>query len=141
MTHPQPGRQVAAIMVDIDDFKVINDTQGHVVGDLVLAQTAHLLRRSVRVGDIVARFGGDEFVILLDVKDESELVDVVARIEEELKAFNAQGHAFTLYLSMGQCLCDAAEDASVADFMERLDKLMYANKLQNKLERAKQLVS
>ena len=141
MTHPQPGRQVAAIMVDIDDFKEINDTQGHAVGDLVLAQTAHLLRRSVRAGDIVARFGGDEFVILLDVKDESELADVAARIEEELKNYNTEGHTFTLYLSMGQCLCDATEDVNVTDFMERLDKLMYANKLQNKLERAKQLAS
>ena len=52
-----------------------------------------------------------------------------------------QAGAGNLYLSMGQCVCDNAEYADVGEFMERLDKLMYANKLQNKLERAKQFAS
>ena len=90
------GRSFAAIMMDVDNFKRINDTLGHSMGDIALAETARLLKHSVRSGDAVARFGGDEFFVLLDIDDVSELEDVVARITEEEEAF-ATGNDGAIY--------------------------------------------
>ena len=74
-----PDRPFAGIMIDIDDFKEINDNLGHAVGDTALAETAHLISRCVRAGDSVARYGGDEFVVLLAIKEPTDLDDVMKR--------------------------------------------------------------
>ena len=67
ISRSQRTRQYAAVLfLDLDHFKDINDTQGHHVGDLVLKHFADILRDAVRAEDVVARFGGDEFVILVE---------------------------------------------------------------------------
>lgn len=66
----QSGHALALLFIDLDGFKKVNDTKGHLVGDLVLAQTADVLRRTIRVGDAVGRHGGDEFVIAVTAAQE-----------------------------------------------------------------------
>ena len=80
-----PGHAAVLMFLDLDDFKRVNDSLGHSAGDQVLIALADRLVKSVRSGDSVAHFGGDEFAILLEAKEPSEATDAAQRILEDLK--------------------------------------------------------
>lgn len=124
----QNGKKFAGLMVDIDDFKTINDTLGHAVGDKVLADTAHLLKESLRGTDVVGRYGGDEFFALLNVASEEELEEVVSRIRDGEVLMSRRRDDFPLRLSKGYAMFDPERFASAQEFEVHLDALMYANK-------------
>jgi diguanylate cyclase (GGDEF)-like protein len=84
--HARDGRDVAVLSLDLDDFKLVNDSLGHPAGDAVLIEVANRLRRSARTGDTVARLGGDEFAVLLEGGTEPSLTAV----ERILEAFDAE---------------------------------------------------
>ncbi len=88
----EAGQGLAVAMLDVDHFKVINDSQGHGVGDTVLRGTVHVLRHEIRTGDAIARLGGEEFVVVC-VAPRDELREIAtrlhARIGEELRHFPA----------------------------------------------------
>ena len=96
-------RKFAVLYVDLDRFKIINDSLGHSVGDQLLKEIAVRLWNCVRAGDTVARLGGDEFVLLLeDVYAESEAIDVAERIKSELAApFTLNGREVFTTVSIG----------------------------------------
>ncbi|MFN3505816.1 MAG: GGDEF domain-containing protein, partial [Caldimicrobium sp.] len=77
----------AVLLLDLDNFKVINDTYGHLFGDQFLKEMASLLENNKRKGDILARYGGDEFVFILPLCDLSQAVSVAERIRENLKVY------------------------------------------------------
>lgn len=132
------GKQFAGLMVDVDNFKAINDQLGHAVGDTALAETARLLRGSLRGVDVVGRFGGDEFLAILDVATSDELDAVVSRIrDEEIKLGEGdRQQPYTLRLSKGYAMFDPERFASAQEFEQYLDALMYADKEAHKLQDA-----
>jgi diguanylate cyclase (GGDEF)-like protein len=127
--YSRKKRIVGGIMMDIDDFKHINDVYGHLMGDMVLEKTGMLLKGSLRKGDFVARLGGDEFIVLLDIGDLAQLENAVQRIRDNIRCFNAgSGFPFHLRLSMGYDLWDIAGGQTPEAFYNRIDKKMYSAK-------------
>lgn len=80
------GLSVSLVMLDIDDFKLFNDTEGHLAGDYILKEISSIMSAAVRANDIVVRFGGEEFVILMPQTSENEALNVSERIRENIKA-------------------------------------------------------
>ncbi len=123
--------QVAVLFMDLDNFKVINDSLGHEVGDRLLTQVARRLQAVLRPTDTVARLGGDEFVVLLeDVEALSEATQVADRIAQELKAGFALdiGQEVFTTASIGITLGDSQEECKAEDLLRRADVAMYQAK-------------
>ncbi|MGI9578034.1 MAG: putative bifunctional diguanylate cyclase/phosphodiesterase, partial [Microthrixaceae bacterium] len=106
-----PDLVVTALFVDLDHFKVINDSLGHEVGDLLLRECAERIVSVVRPGETVARFGGDEFVVLCEGDDQPGDGDAIAeRVESALsEPFDIQGHQVHTTVSIGIATAIAAE--------------------------------
>ncbi|HOX33126.1 MAG TPA: GGDEF domain-containing protein [Spirochaetales bacterium] len=125
----KPARPFGGILLDLDDFKSINDRCGHEAGDSALEDAAAILRSSVRQGDLVARYGGDEFVVILPEAAEASLDEVVRRIRAKAEALGArEERPYRLSFSVGSALYDPEADGSAARFLARLDAAMYADK-------------
>lgn len=119
----------AALMLDIDSFKKINDTYGHVEGDRALTAAAALLKKSVRRGDFVARYGGDEFLIILDECSDKTPGHVVKRLCDNVARYNVQNALpYRLEFSVGYKLFTGVKGLDSTDIFEEIDRQMYKNK-------------
>lgn len=123
------GTPLAAVLVDLDWFKKINDTYGHNTGDRVLAGIASTINRNVRTIDLFGRYGGEEFVLLLPEADRSSALEVAERIRalvQDLRFPTARG-ALQVTISLGVAHL-SAEMPSLAALIDRADQAMYAAK-------------
>jgi len=121
------GSTVAVLFVDLDQFKVLNDAEGHAAGDAVLVEVAHRLRAAVRPEDTVARFGGDEFVVLCETGGPAAAHQVAERLHESLRhPFHAEGPARFLAASIGIAMGN--RDSTAADLLRDADAAMYRAK-------------
>jgi diguanylate cyclase (GGDEF)-like protein len=124
-----PNRTFAAILIDFDDFKYINDTFGHDMGDYVLESSVKLLKSCIGALDMIARYGGDEFYIVLNVSNEADLEATVRRINNCIENYNKHGkNPYQLNFSMGYAMYDFHSHKSVEEFQKQIDTLMYENK-------------
>lgn len=123
------GQKFSAIMIDIDGFKQTNDQYGHVTGDEALEITTQLLKSGLRKHDFLARYGGDEFMIIVDIEDKDTLIKFVERINEEFTNFNlTEVKPYKLNVSMGYDIYDYNTAMSADSFIQHIDALMYADK-------------
>ncbi len=127
------GASLAVLMADVDDFKLINDTYGHQRGDAVLKVVGGILRTSVRVFDICARYGGDEFAILMpssDARDAAACAERIRRRVEECKGDELTLPLPPITMSIGVAV--AASGESTADLILRADRSLYEAKAAGK---------
>ncbi len=129
----QRGLSLALLMIDLDLFSEINNRHGHLAGDAVLRRFAEVLAKSVRRGDSVGRFGGDEFAVLLPGVDRAEALVVAERIREhmhEVRLPDSSGRTISgLSVSIGVALYPAAtQEDTVHDLLSTADTALYAAK-------------
>ncbi|HEY7638868.1 MAG TPA: diguanylate cyclase [Steroidobacteraceae bacterium] len=120
---------MALFFMDLNGLKQINDTLGHMTGDDALRDTASVLRHTFRGSDIVARFGGDEFVALAHLHSELDIETLSARLREHLREFNAQRmRPYEVDLSIGATLIQDVAGEDLEAFIARADEAMYREK-------------
>ena len=122
------GRPLSALLMDMDQFKQINDSLGHAAGDSVLRQLAERARRVLRGEDVLARLGGDEFVALLPSTDAAGARVVAERLRDAVHEAHAlyRGEEVPVELSIG--VAEARPDESLDSLMQRADQAMYRAK-------------
>jgi diguanylate cyclase (GGDEF)-like protein/PAS domain S-box-containing protein len=125
---------LAAIFVDLDDFKTINDSLGHAAGDEVLLEVAKRITLAVRTGDTPARFGGDEFAILLeDVDDVQAAADTAQRVLDSLSAPLEIAHkTLSIRASVGISIAEAGVAIDADELIRNADSAMYIAKTDGK---------
>jgi diguanylate cyclase (GGDEF)-like protein/PAS domain S-box-containing protein len=128
-----PARKVALLFVDLDDFKQVNDRFGHATGDELLVEAGRRLTMATRKRDIVCRFGGDEFAVLLDVPTGRVVASTVAKriVDAFRQPFLVGGEEVTLGASVGVAIGDPS--MSSAELIHRADSAMYEAKSETKV--------
>ena len=123
------GLPLCCLMIDIDHFKAVNDTQGHDVGDRVLCQVAKILLRAIRKEDVVFRYGGEEFLVLCPATPHLAAVNLAERIREAVVGayFGLQEPFFRVTVSIGMAAYEA-NDASIDAMTKRADEALYRAK-------------
>ena len=121
--HDSP---LSLVIIDLDNFKILNDTYGHKTGDKVLKAIGSFLADNIRYEDQAARIGGDEFTILLPETKLEEAVDFISRLKSELKEITIDEPSFELSASFGVAELNTQE--SMDEFFQRADKNLYQAK-------------
>ncbi len=122
------GRIFSLQMIDIDDFKNINDKYGHQIGDNVLWQIGNLIKKNIRTSDIPVRYGGDEFVILMPETDIISAKKVAEKFAQKMSkiVFRKKDEEFKVTFSIG--LTSVRQDDTLESIIERLDSALYSSK-------------
>jgi len=126
------GKQHALLMMDLDNFKIVNDTLGHSAGDRLLVTLSRILRRSLRPSDMLVRLGGDEFSVLLEDTSLEDAQAIGERIRKEIGGFhfNLNGRVFVHSISVGIVLLENGIDSRQAQVLA--DAALYAAKNEGK---------
>jgi len=127
------GMKVHLLFADLDDMKQINDTLGHTVGDKALVDAANILKRTFRESDVIARIGGDEFVVLAVETSPTAASTITERLRHTLDDFNAEQKApYELSLSLGMAHFDPESPCTVEELIDSADRVMYEQKHNSK---------
>jgi diguanylate cyclase (GGDEF)-like protein len=121
---------ISFIMIDIDYFKEINDTHGHMAGDIILKEISNILINSVRKGDIVGRYGGEEFSIVLLGADKQATFHLCERIRKKVEgfSFNIGSETIKITVSIGAFFKDSKDSITAREIIQRADKELYKAK-------------
>lgn len=127
-TAERHKRPMSLIMMDIDHFKSINDQYGHKTGDLVLVAVADLLKKHCRTGDIVARWGGEEFILLLPETDAKQAFNHAERLRQAITEIHIPAGEKTISLTASFGIAERAADLSLDRIIEQADVQLYKAK-------------
>jgi diguanylate cyclase (GGDEF)-like protein len=122
------GGSFGLLYLDIDRLKTVNDTHGHAAGDAVICAIAKALTEATRKSDIVARIGGDEFAILLDQINSSQLYEKAASMRKLFTAFPAKTQGPSLQIDVSVGLCPIESGSRASEVLIEADRSMYADK-------------
>jgi diguanylate cyclase (GGDEF)-like protein len=130
---------VALLMIDIDDFKSVNDRYGHMAGDTVIRAVSDILRRSVRLFDVCTRFGGEEFAILMPGSGPDSAASIAERIRRRIEEYQPDERALSGLRVTASVGLSVAHDLSGTDLIDRADRALYIAKRTGK-NRVKALI-
>jgi len=125
-------KPLSMMLVDVDRFKEVNTRFGHLKGDVVLADTAALLKASVRGSDAVFRYGGDEFLLILADTPVVGAKTVIERINRSIADWNRAGHLDNFELSLSIGVAEWVEGKTLGELLDKADHEMYAVKAEQK---------
>lgn len=130
------SKPTACFMLDLNDLKVVNDTLGHEMGDLMILNFAKLLRQSIPPQYFVGRFGGDEFIIIAEgIADKTEIEHMVEKIRNIVLKFNGAGGGFKISYACGYAFSEDYPPCSLTELLAIADQLMYEDKKKIKSKR------
>ncbi len=131
-TKKETPYELHLVMLDIDDFKIINDTYGHVAGDKILIFIANILKKTLRDGDKIFRYGGEEFVLILNRTDSEHCKKILSRILELLEKNKLfyKGDSINVTVSMGSTIL--VNEDTPDSLLSRADKALYRAKNEGK---------
>lgn len=118
---------LSLLILDVDDFKRINDSHGHLFGDRVLRETAETISANIRSNDVLGRYGGDEFVVVMPGSDAKTALDVAGRVRGAVAK-----NGFMATVSIGAATCDGGTHQTPADLIHRADLCLYQAKRDGK---------
>jgi two-component system cell cycle response regulator len=121
-------RSLSLVLFDLDHFKRVNDSYGHVMGDRILADVAACLKARTRVGDVIARYGGDEFVLLLPETDERGARTIAMRIAESVAELRWQVVSGPLQVTVTFGVSGLGTASSIGDMIAVCDRALFARK-------------
>ena len=120
------GLKFSLLMLDIDHFKKVNDTYGHLVGDVVLKKAAKLIKQNIREIDSVGRFGGEEFIVLLPETDRAGAIIMAERIRNKISFYKLEAFDETMYVTVSIGVSSYPKNAFHYDvLLEVADKALY----------------
>jgi two-component system, cell cycle response regulator len=127
------GRRVSILMVDADHFKAVNDRYGHPVGDIVLKRIADVLSQEARRVDVVGRFGGEEFIAMLDETNMAGALQVAERMRQQIEESMIQGEFGQVKVTVSMGLATYPDHGdSVGELIDEADKALYDAKAQGR---------
>lgn len=115
---------LGVVFIDVDDFKKINDKYGHIYGDEVLVQIVRSIRKCIRTSDDIFRYGGDEFVVLVENVFQTDLATILKKIEASISSTSKLAE---VSVSIGACLATSL-DPNLNEILKKVDKAMYSSK-------------
>ena len=123
------GKALSVVLFDLNRFKQINDTYGHLMGDRILADVAACLKANTRVGDVIARYGGDEFVLLLPETTATAARLITERICEQISQLRWDVAGQTVTINVGTGLSTAGSGSSISTLLAESDAKLYDAKM------------
>ncbi|NCA98191.1 MAG: GGDEF domain-containing protein [Clostridia bacterium] len=133
-TQQHAAQGLAILMLDLDHFKRINDTCGHLCGDELLRQFAAILKQSIRSGDLAARYGGEEFAVVARMEDPAQAQDLAERLRHDVECMNFKsgGQEKQVTVSIGALFVPPKVHLDQNPVLDRADKLLYQAKAEGR---------